>query len=108
MAANLGAGAGIKVQPKSEEMPLGPKRSTRYLQINFGMDRHAELQKLTADACDALRAATDILSDDSLPIEARIQAHDRCMAAFRKLLDQIPDIATLAITQAAGRGLLVE
>ncbi len=70
------------------------------------MDRLAELQKLTADACDALKAATDILGDSSLSIDARITAHDRCMAVFWRLAESIPDMATLAITQETARGPL--
>lgn len=72
-----------------------------------GMDHVREFQKLTADACDALRAAADILADPDLPIFHRIQAHDRCMDAFRKLAEKIPAAAELAIAQEMVRNSMI-
>lgn len=59
------------------------------------MDSLNELKRLISDACDALNAAADILSDDSLPISARLKAHDRCLESHDKIRIKIADLSSL-------------
>jgi hypothetical protein len=53
------------------------------------MKNRIEIQQLVAEACDALKASVDIMTEDSLPLEARLRARVKCLEAHARLCCQI-------------------
>ena len=53
------------------------------------METLDSLKWLVSEACDALNASIDILSDESLPLDARLKAHDRCLEAHARVCEKI-------------------
>jgi hypothetical protein len=60
------------------------------------MESPVEVRQLIADACDALKASVDIVSDDSLPLEARIKAHLKCVEAHARICGQLVSRSNLS------------
>jgi hypothetical protein len=60
-----------------------------------------EIRQLVAHACDALKASVEILTEDSLPLEARLKARVRCLEAHARLCCQIVNRSNLAVAKEA-------
>mgnify|MGYP006056924387 CR=1 FL=1 len=53
------------------------------------MESPVEVRQLIAHAGAALKASVDILSDESLPLAARISAHLKCLEAHARICAQL-------------------
>lgn len=53
------------------------------------MESPLEVRQLIADACEALKASVDILSEESLPLEARVRAHLKCLESHARICAQL-------------------
>ena len=53
------------------------------------METLNSLKRLVSEACEALHASIDILSAESLPIDARFKAHAKCLEAHARIINQI-------------------
>jgi hypothetical protein len=70
------------------------------------MKNRNEIQQLVAEACDALKASVDIMTEDSLPLEARLRARVKCLEAHARLCCQIVKSTNQAVAiEAASMAL---
>ena len=53
------------------------------------METLNSLKRLVLEACEALNASIEILSAESLPIDARIKAHAKCLEAHTRISNMI-------------------
>jgi len=54
-------------------------------QREAGMADDDKIQRVGVDAAEALRAAAEVLTDESVPFERRVEAYRRCLARHAML-----------------------
>jgi hypothetical protein len=74
-------------------------------QREAGMADDDKIQRVGVDAAEALRAAAEVLTDESVPFERRVEAYRRCLARHAMLSAKFLQMGNRYImaTSRAGR-----